>query len=199
MSLNEKEDLLNDVRLTCMDSAKFGLRFSEEILGKNFDVNRKHQYTVVDFWTTACTRCPEALDHLNGMAATHEYENTFFISICCGSLEEGIGAGCDPAREIRDRAGGLNPRWNDMDGHYHTDVEGKEILKKVFGFRTVPFYAVFSKDGDVLQTGGPKSIDWDALRIEPNAVSKKNVTTERQLNNDVSPASNNVFMIDEDF
>jgi hypothetical protein len=103
-------------------------------------------YIFPDFWTTRCTRCPEALDKLNDAAAAGngDNENTVqFISVCCDAM--------DGAREILDRD--AEPLWDAMTGHYFMDVVHKERAKKLLGFNQVPFYVVFSEVGEILYTG----------------------------------------------
>jgi thiol-disulfide isomerase/thioredoxin len=103
-----------------------------------------------DFWTTKCTRCPEALDKLQLMS--QQYPQIIFLSICCDSL--------DGAREILERDEEL--KWQGIQ-HYYMATEYKEQAKMVFGFKTVPFYVFVNAQGTITQTGGPSNIDFNNL------------------------------------
>lgn len=105
-----------------------------------------------DFWTTRCTRCPDALDKLNGMAQDPKYANVDFISICCDS--------CDGAREILEKPD--VPRW-DAIHHYYMDPESKETAKKVLGFSMVPFYVFLNDKGEIVQKGNTNAVDFDQI------------------------------------
>jgi thiol-disulfide isomerase/thioredoxin len=105
-----------------------------------------------DFWTTQCTRCPDALDKLDNMAQDPKYENVQFISICCDKL--------DGARDIIEKDDDL--RWQNV-SHYFMDQKNKEEAKKVLGFRSVPFYVVLDENGSITQLGNGKSIDFDEV------------------------------------
>ena len=107
---------------------------------------------LIDFWTTKCTNCPEALDKLNELAADKRCEGVRFASICCDS--------CDGAREIIEKDD--NPRWDKI-AHFFMDHEHKEEAKKVLGFAQVPFYVVLNEDGEIVQKGSKKHIDFDNL------------------------------------
>lgn len=108
--------------------------------------------TIIDFWTTKCTRCPAALDELNAMAASPIYKNVKFASICCDC--------CDGAREILDEHD--EPKWKHVD-HYFMGFEYKEMAKKVLGFKSVPFLVVLNEEGEIVQMGGKKQIDFDNI------------------------------------
>jgi thiol-disulfide isomerase/thioredoxin len=98
-----------------------------------------------DFWTTKCTRCPDALDHLQKLA--QDYQGIIkFVSICCDSL--------DGAREILERDD--NVRWPAIH-HYFMTSHHKEQAKRILGFQTVPFYVLIRGDGTILRMGGPSS------------------------------------------
>mmetsp|Transcript_81780 Transcript_81780/g.122855 ORF Transcript_81780/g.122855 Transcript_81780/m.122855 type:complete len:200 (-) Transcript_81780:162-761(-) len=120
--------------------------------------------TVIDFWTTKCTRCPDALDKLDNMAQDPKYENVQFISICCDKL--------DGARDIIEKDNDL--RWQNV-SHYFMDKQNKEEAKKILGFRSVPFYVVLDENGSITQSGNGKAIDFDEVpgvtRPEPEPCS----------------------------
>ena len=108
--------------------------------------------TNVDFWTTKCTRCPNALDQLNELAADERYQKVKFASIVCDS--------CDGARNIIDKED--KPRWEKV-SHFFMDHDHKEEAKKILGFKQVPFYVVLNANGDIVQMGSKKQIDFDNL------------------------------------
>ena len=86
------------------------------------------------------------------MAASPIYKNVKFVSVCCDL--------CDGAREILEQTD--EPRWSNID-HYFMGFEYKEMAKKVLGFKTVPFYVVLNEEGDIVQMGGKKQIDFDNI------------------------------------
>jgi len=106
----------------------------------------------VDFWTTKCTRCPDALDQLNELAADERYKKVQFVSIVCDS--------CDGARNIIDKED--SPRWDKV-SHFFMDYEHKEEAKKILGFKQVPFYVVLDDKGEIVQMGSKKQIDFDNI------------------------------------
>jgi thiol-disulfide isomerase/thioredoxin len=114
----------------------------------------------LDFWTTQCTRCPDALDKLERMAQDPKYENVRFVSICCDQL--------DGARDIIEKEDDL--RWQHVD-HYYMDSVHKEQAKKILGFKSVPFYVVVDEMGGIQQKGNEKAVDFDdvpgVVRPEP--------------------------------
>jgi thiol-disulfide isomerase/thioredoxin len=115
---------------------------------------------IADFWTTKCTRCPDALDKFDSMAKDPKYENVQFISICCDKL--------DGARDIIEQE--ENSRWQNVN-HYFMDEKDKEVAKKILGFKSVPFYVVLDEAGGIRQKGNQKAIDFDevpgVVRPEP--------------------------------
>lgn len=119
-----------------------------------------HTAQTTDFWTTRCTNCPDALDELNDLAADERYKNVKFASICCDS--------CDGARNIIEKDD--SPRW-DRVSHFFMDQENKEEAKKILGFKQVPFYVVLNEEGDIVQMGSKKYIDFDNLpgMIQPKS------------------------------
>lgn len=132
---------------------------------------------MTDFWTTKCTNCPDALDRLNDLAGEERYRNVKFVSICCDS--------CDGARNIIEKED--SPRWEKV-SHFFMDHEHKEEVKQILGFKQVPFYVVLNKEGDIVQMGSKKHIDFEHLPgvIEPE---KK----------DSSDKKDNGFHLDMDF
>jgi thiol-disulfide isomerase/thioredoxin len=105
-----------------------------------------------DFWTTKCTRCPEALDKLDGMAQDPKYKDVQFISICCDKL--------DGARDIIEMQDDL--RWQNIN-HYFMDKEDKELAKKILGFQQVPFYVILDDNGSIQQSGTGKQVDFEEI------------------------------------
>jgi len=112
----------------------------------------KGKNTVIDFWTTRCTQCPEALDKLDDMAQDPKYKDVQFISICCDKL--------DGARDIIERDDDL--RWQNVN-HYFMDKEDKETAKKLLGFKQVPFYVVMDENGSITQSGNGRQVDFEEV------------------------------------
>ncbi|KAL3915785.1 MAG: hypothetical protein SGILL_005484, partial [Bacillariaceae sp.] len=104
------------------------------------------------FWTTKCTRCPDALDKLDDMAQDPMYENVQFISICCDKL--------DGARDIIEKEEEL--RWQNV-SHYFMSKDDKETAKKILGFKQVPFYVVLDEEGKIQQSGSGKQVDFEEI------------------------------------
>ena len=149
----------------------------------------------VDFWTTQCTRCPEALDKLNIMASDPKYSNVRFVSICCDKL--------DGAREIIEKDD--EPRWKNV-SHYFMDRQHKEEAKKLLGFKSVPFYVILNEDGEITQKGSSKTVDFDAVPgvVRPESDKENQNAEARPTSNESSPrieapAMERVFALDEDF
>ncbi|KAG7366420.1 AhpC/TSA family protein [Nitzschia inconspicua] len=133
---------LPQLPLVCLKTADF--KDTKEVTrGKN---------TVIDFWTTKCTRCPDALDKLNHMAQDPKYQDVQFISICCDKL--------DGARDIIEKEDDL--RWQNID-HYFMSQDDKETAKKALGFKQVPYYVVLDEEGNIQQSGGGKQVDFDEI------------------------------------
>jgi thiol-disulfide isomerase/thioredoxin len=180
--------LLPGLPLTCLKTADFKstedvMKGKPTIIGK-FDLKftsfififqsclrqvKAHSHTylytylcffILDFWTTKCTRCPDALDKLENMAKDPKYENVRFVSICCDKL--------DGARDIIEKEDDL--RWQHVD-HYYMDSVHKEQAKKILGFKSVPFYVVVDETGEIQQKGSEKAVDFDdvpgVVRPEP--------------------------------
>eukprot|EP00586_Coscinodiscus_wailesii_P012771 CAMPEP_0172520730 /NCGR_PEP_ID=MMETSP1066-20121228/292174_1 /TAXON_ID=671091 /ORGANISM="Coscinodiscus wailesii, Strain CCMP2513" /LENGTH=307 /DNA_ID=CAMNT_0013303537 /DNA_START=50 /DNA_END=972 /DNA_ORIENTATION=+ len=155
--------------LTCLNTAEY-TSTSNVTNGKN---------TVIDFWTTKCTRCPDALDKLNDMAMQSRYSDIQFISICCDSG--------DGARNIIEERN--EPRWGFI-SHYHMEDEYKEIAKKILGFQQVPFYVVVDATGSILQKGSSKVINFELL---PGVVRHNEEDLTEEKNDERG------FIIDDDF
>ena len=126
-----------------------------------------------DFWTTRCTNCPEALDKLNNLAADERYKNVKFASICCGT-----GSSSDDARNIVEKED--SPRWDKI-SHFFMDLDSKEEAKKILGFKQVPFYIVLDSDGDIVQMGSKKNIDFDNLpgMVQPEVIEEEKKEEDR--------------------
>lgn len=128
--------------LVCLKTADFKDTY-QVVEGKN---------TIIDFWTTKCTQCPDALDKFNHMAKDPKYKDVQFISICCDKL--------DGARNIIERDDDL--RWQNVN-HYFMDKDNKEIAKKLLGFKQVPFYVVMDEHGSITQSGSGRQVDFDEV------------------------------------
>lgn len=124
----------------------------------------RHFCTLADIWTTRCTRCPAALDKLNETAAVED--GVQFVSICCDKL--------DGAREILDKE--ATPRWNFIH-HYFMSPDDKDIAKQLLGFKQVPFYMVFSDQGEMLHTGN--KLDFDLIPGMKKKVKEEEKPSER--------------------
>ena len=160
-------------------------------------------FYLADFWTTKCTRCPDALDKLDRMASDPKYENVQFISICCDKL--------DGARDMIEASQEL--RWQNVD-HYFMEQTDKEKAKKQLGFKSVPFYVVLDEEGQITQKGGQKAIDFDevpgVVRPTPMIVEEENKENVDDFGMDFAldftnqpfkepPAMDRVFSIEDDF
>jgi len=136
--------------LVCLKTADFK-NTKQIVKGKN---------TVIDFWTTRCTQCPDALDKLDDMAQDPKYKDVQFISICCDKL--------DGARDFIERDDDL--RWQNVN-HYFMDKDDKETAKKLLGFKQVPFYVVMDENGSITQSGSGRQVDFEevpgVVRPEP--------------------------------
>lgn len=147
-------------------------------------------FYVLDFWTTKCVRCPDALDNLNNMATMPQYANVHFTSIV---LDE-----CDGARNIIETPD-KSPRWNNIH-HYYMDKNFKEQAKAALGMKQVPFYVVLNEQGEIVQKGNKKQVDFEHIPgiIKPHIEEK----TEEKVDDEINPLSQQferVFCIDEDF
>lgn len=174
---------LPELPVTCLRTAKELkttdiVKGSKTVIGK-CDRTQKREYdemifllssscTLVcfqpDFWTTRCTRCPDALDKLDDLAAAPRFANVQFVSICCDKL--------DGAREIIEKE--TEPRWQNVD-HYFMEHQYKEEAKNVLGFSAVPFYVMLNEKGETIQMGN--AIDFERLAVEeaePDSVATEN-------------------------
>lgn len=75
-----------------------------------------------------------------------------FVSICCDQL--------DGAREILEKP--KEPRWSSIQ-HYFMNQEHKEQAKRILGFRQVPFYVVLNAEGDIVQMGSSRTVDFHRI------------------------------------
>lgn len=144
-------ETLPKLPLVCLQTADF-MDTSQVVQGKN---------TIIDFWTTKCTQCPDALDKLDMMAQDPRYKDVQFISICCDKL--------DGARNIIEKEDDL--RWQNVN-HYFMEKRDKEMAKKILGFQQVPFYVVMDENGSITQSGSGRHVDFDevpgVVRPEPS-------------------------------
>ena len=92
------------------------------------------------------------MDNLNKLATDERYKNVRFASIVCDS--------CDGARNIIEQDD--NRKWDKIT-HFFMDHDNKEKAKKIFGFKQVPFYVVLDNEGDIVQMGNKKRIDFENL------------------------------------
>lgn len=96
--------------------------------------------------------------------------------------------------------------------HYFMDHEHKEKAKKLLGFKSVPFYVVLNKDGEMTQKGSSKQVDFEDIPGIIRPVDKENVkqTTVVEKKNVEAPVAaeqveekpviaERVFTIDADF
>ncbi len=134
----------------------------------------------LDFWTTKCTRCPDALDSLDTMATLPQYANVNFTSI--------VLDGCDSARNIIEEPD-KKPRWHNIN-HYYMDKDYKELAKETLGMKQVPFYVVLNEYGEIVQKGSKKQVDFDNI---PGMTKSKEGEEEK------SEPIERVFCLDEDF
>mmetsp|Transcript_1867 Transcript_1867/g.2688 ORF Transcript_1867/g.2688 Transcript_1867/m.2688 type:complete len:156 (-) Transcript_1867:532-999(-) len=146
---------------------------------------------IKDFWTTKCTRCPQALDDLNSLAEMPEYENVRFTSIVLSTAEE---EGCDSARNILE-APDDSPRWNSI-SHYHMDLENKEVAKKELGFTQVPFYVVLNEKGDIVQKGSKAQVNFKEIAGLHELEEESKVADNEETG---FPPQERIFCLDDDF
>jgi hypothetical protein len=93
-----------------------------------------------------------------------------FVSICCGDSIDG-------AREIIEAT--QVPRWNAM-RHYFMAFDDKERAKQLLNFRTVPFYFIFDRHGNMIFSGNkmPENCDtlFQDLKAEPTLLASPTST-----------------------
>jgi len=145
--------------------------FRANFLKLIFPVNQ----STSDFWTTKCTRCPDALDELNKMAQDPKYQDVQFISICCDKL--------DGARGIIEKDDDL--RWQNVN-HYFMSIEDKETAKRLLGFQQVPFYVVMDEHGAITQSGSGRQVDFDEVPgvVRPESDSSVDNVSESDVDSD---------------
>lgn len=154
-----------------------------------------HSFLSADFWTTRCTNCPDALDKLQHLASLPS--KVKFVSICCDSL--------DGAREIIERDDEV--RWSSVH-HYFMEFADKELCKKIFGFKQVPFYIVLNEKSEITQYGN--KINWDPVyslighevQADENAkpqtnVVKTEVSTLKARTEELVENANDDFVIED--
>ena len=64
----------------------------------------------------------------------------------------------------------------------------KELAKTALGFQTVPFYVVVNAQGDILQRGKKRDVDFDNI---PGVVVEQEEEEQKE--------EENVFCLDDDF
>eukprot|EP00618_Florenciella_parvula_P026471 CAMPEP_0119511062 /NCGR_PEP_ID=MMETSP1344-20130328/29834_1 /TAXON_ID=236787 /ORGANISM="Florenciella parvula, Strain CCMP2471" /LENGTH=200 /DNA_ID=CAMNT_0007548027 /DNA_START=16 /DNA_END=618 /DNA_ORIENTATION=+ len=128
------------------------------------------RHVVIDFWTTRCERCPEALTKLNKFAEGWDQEAlpTLFLSICCGN---GTADDEEVGRDLAEEG-----EWYEMT-HAYVATETKEMCKETFGFKSVPHYVVASKDGQVRFMGGVSKFSTDLIESSLTAAAEPAATT----------------------
>ena len=112
---------------------------------KGNEITDWHQKTtVIDFWTLKCPKCPEALQQMNQFAkcSTH-------VFVACLLLQE--------CQKFEDLPGDLMDAFSHM-SHAFMTFENKEHAKKILGFSSVPFYAVFGANGTLIATGSDPTV-----------------------------------------
>ena len=114
------------------------------------------------------------------MATSPEYANVQFTSIV---LDE-----CDGARNIIEEPD-EEPRWGNIN-HYYMDTDYKELVKASLGMKQVPFYVVLNENGEIVQKGSKKQVDFESI---PGIIKPKVVEEEK------TEYAERVFCLDEDF
>lgn len=155
---------------------------------------REGKSMVIDFWTSKCVKCPAALEKLNEEAGESKGE---IIFVSC-ALSQGDGN-----KEV---VGSLvaDEEWDNLT-HTFMDMTNKEVAKAAFGFTTVPFYVVVSKDGRVVGRGEPKNTDYVSLLAaaaaitNPAEVDAPMPSAKVAVPAPVPQHASNVFTLDEDF
>jgi thiol-disulfide isomerase/thioredoxin len=112
---------------------------------------------VLDFWHTRCVKCPQALSKLDGVAPKHAGVTFAACALSLGSETEGTQ---DQVLEL------LEGQWENLT-HLYMTFEAKEQAKKAFGFKAVPFVAVFSADGALRFAGEPGDVDFATVFDAP--------------------------------
>eukprot|EP01051_Picozoa_sp_SAG22_P023168 SAG22_NODE_5858_length_941_cov_1.587886_1_plen_158_part_10 len=101
---------------------------------------------LVDFWTTKCVRCPQAIEKLNAKAPKHA--DIAFFTICCELSD--VANNADVAKEIVEEE-----EWEELT-HTFMKFETKEAMKLHFGFKSVPHYVVIDQAGTILHNVSTK-------------------------------------------
>ena len=103
----------------------------------------------IDFWTTRCIKCPQALDRMNQEAqemmnkniSSNTNNNIHFVSIC-------LGTDLDTCRNVLEQGNDEDsniPKWNHLTHYY---ARNKEAYKEAFSFQQVPYYVVVAHNND---------------------------------------------------
>jgi len=149
----------------------------------------------IDFWTTKCVKCPDALDNLDSLAQDPKYSNVEFTSIVLDA--------CDGARSIIEENG--HDRWSNV-RHYFMDKSFKEEAKSLLGFQQVPFYVVLDEKGDIVQKGGSKQVDFDEIpgivrHTEKEPVVRDEIVEDRCISrtDGQSYTVERIFCMDDEF
>jgi thiol-disulfide isomerase/thioredoxin len=153
--------------------------------------------TIIDFWTTKCVRCPDALDKMNKIAEEIGTENVQFLSVVCGDQ--------DGARNIIEKPD-ESPRWGSIN-HFYASNEVKEAAKAALEFKQVPFYVVLNEKGEIVKKGGGKDVDIQkesegllGMENKENMAPPKQFTTTSTKQVKVAqPLASRAFSLDEDF
>ena len=129
---------------------------------RELQMQHNNKPMVIDFWHTKCSRCPAALEKLNNESENHS--EILFVSC---ALSQGVGN--------KDIAADLSCDWNNLT-HIWMDLEEKEQAKKEFNFTSVPFYVVVGRDGIVIASGEPKTMNYVQLlkNADENVLSNSN-------------------------
>ncbi|KAG5183962.1 hypothetical protein JKP88DRAFT_219982 [Tribonema minus] len=101
-----------------------------------------------DFWTTKCTRCPAALQHLNTNAR----------SLAAGHGVKCVAVNLDDCAAARDIVAGLN---NVV--HVAVAETEREHLKRLLNMKSVPHYVLLSKGSIVAQGKSVDFVDFDSF------------------------------------
>ena len=70
------------------------------------------------------------------------------------------------------------------------DHEHKEMAKRLLNFQTVPFYVVVNSQGQIVQQGGKRDMDWERI---PGVIASEQAEVKEERKEDF------VFSMEEDF
>ncbi|EWM24778.1 hypothetical protein Naga_100446g4 [Nannochloropsis gaditana] len=99
---------------------------------------------VLDLWSNACVRCPEALDKLNQMSsACQEDVKKHRVTFAAVNIDD----------KVKARALVAERQWDCL-AHFYIDAGTKDTLKARFGLQSVPFVMVFDQVGGGAGGGG---------------------------------------------